>query len=427
MWNKPWKLKEGFVIGGGLVLTGLLLQITSGPVVWSIFSFPVNVVAPIVFLALIIIAYAFRDRVYAFRFSGSYMAAIPALTYAAVLTIIMGLTRQVADDKPAADVLGFTRMLSCWPFVLSYLWMAFILGQVVLKRFFALCGSGHNRCLRRDIPFFLNHLGLFVTMVSATLGHADMQRLKMTVTSDGPEWRAFDDNGQMHELPIAIQLEEFRIDEYPPKLILVDSKTGSSLGGKQAGVLVVDSGFTQGRLGEWTITVDRRLDYATPVMREDTTYYDEWMHTGAVSAVGLTARKSSSPTVASAEVSRSGWVSCGSYMFPEQLLPLDEHTSIAMPQREPQRFVSRVEILTKTNKDIKTDILVNKPFSIDGWKVYQLNYDTRKGRWSDISILELVSDPWLPVVYGGIFMMLLGTVCMFLSFHRESDRASSAS
>lgn len=60
-------------------------------------------------------------------------------------------------------------------------------------------------------------------MVSATLGNADMQRLKMTISGEGPEWRAIDDQGQLHELPVAIQLEDFRIDEYPPKLVLVDN------------------------------------------------------------------------------------------------------------------------------------------------------------------------------------------------------------
>jgi hypothetical protein len=36
------------------------------------------------------------------------------------------------------------------------------------------------------------------------------------------------------------------------------------------------------------------------------------------------------------------------------------------------------------------------------------------GPMSQTSILELVSDPWLPLVYTGIYMMLAGAVCMFL-------------
>ena len=37
----------------------------------------------------------------------------------------------------------------------------------------------HLTSWRRDIPFLLNHLGLFLAMTTATLGNADMQRLRM--------------------------------------------------------------------------------------------------------------------------------------------------------------------------------------------------------------------------------------------------------
>ena len=40
MWSKPWKLKEGFILGGGLLLAGLLLQLAIGPVDWGINYLP---------------------------------------------------------------------------------------------------------------------------------------------------------------------------------------------------------------------------------------------------------------------------------------------------------------------------------------------------------------------------------------------------
>ena len=30
MWAKPWNVKEGFLIGGGLLFTGVLLQVAMG-------------------------------------------------------------------------------------------------------------------------------------------------------------------------------------------------------------------------------------------------------------------------------------------------------------------------------------------------------------------------------------------------------------
>ena len=80
----------------------------------------------------------------------------------------------------------------------------------------------------------------------------------------------------------------------------------------------------------------------------------------------------------------------------------------------PKRFASEIQIQTKSGKMIETTVDVNKPVEVDGWKIYQYGYDTKMGAMSQISILELVSDPWLPLVYTGIYMMLAGVVCMFL-------------
>ena len=425
MWNKPWSLKEGFIIGAGLLVTGLMLQLSVGPVDWQAFAFPVNVITLAVFLALIAVVYALRPRVYGFRYLTTFTAAVPALIYAVILTATMGLTKQLPSgpfmlaEPSLADTVGITRMLSFWPFILIYVWMTLLLGQVIIHRLLHL--HPKRAFWTRDIPFLMNHLGLFITIVTATLGNADMQRLKMTISQDAPEWRAVDDRGEMHELPIAIQLKQFTIDEYPPKLILIDNNTGNAVDGQQAETLLIDSTFTEGQLGDWRIRLVKKLDYAVPVLQEDSTYFEEWMQTGAVSAVCVEADWHPSTPAKRPYLKKSGWITSGSYMFPYQMLKIDQQVSLAMMPREPQRYISRVEILTESGKDIETNILVNKPFSIDGWKIYQLNYNTQKGRWSEISILELVSDPWLPFVYTGIYMMLLGAVLMFILAQRRKE------
>ena len=43
MWKHPWGYKEGFTISAGLVLTGILLQLTTGAVNTDFLQFPVNV------------------------------------------------------------------------------------------------------------------------------------------------------------------------------------------------------------------------------------------------------------------------------------------------------------------------------------------------------------------------------------------------
>ena len=82
---------------------------------------------------------------------------------------------------------------------------------------------------KRFIPSLISHLGLFIFITCGTLGSADMQRLKMYCEVGKPEWRGIDSYQEVHELPIAIELQKFSIDEYPPKLAVFDNKTGKSL------------------------------------------------------------------------------------------------------------------------------------------------------------------------------------------------------
>ena len=68
MFNALWKMREGFVTGAGLILVGLLLQYTAGPIDWSAFAFPVNAIVLAFYLLLLVIIYALRHRVRLFSF-----------------------------------------------------------------------------------------------------------------------------------------------------------------------------------------------------------------------------------------------------------------------------------------------------------------------------------------------------------------------
>ena len=80
---------------------------------------------------------------------------------------------------------------------------------------------------------------------------------------------------------------------------------------------------------------------------------------------------------------------------------------------EVKKFSSDLTIFTKEEGKIDVIIEVNKPFKFKGWEIYQYSYDDTLGKWSNISILELVKDPWLPFIYLGIFMMIGGAFYMF--------------
>ena len=290
MWNKPWTMKEGFIIGGGLIFAGLMLQLSVGPVLWDAFAWPANGLVLSSFFVMLTAMVYLRKKVYAFQWMTTYQAAIPAMVYAVVLTIIMGVTRQQVNGT------WLNNMLSFWPFVLIYVYLTVILGLTIHRRFRRIFrGQG---TMKHDIPFMLNHLGLFIALTTATLGSADIQRVKMITAIGEPEWRAMEQSGAIKEMEIAIELKKFIMETY-------------------------DNGA-------------------------------------------------------------------------------------------PKRFASEIQILTKSGKNIETIVEVNKPYEVDGWKIYQYGYDTQMGAQSQISILELVSDPWLPWVYTGFYMMLAGAALMTL-------------
>ena len=202
MWVKPWNMKEGFLIGGGLLFTGILLQVAIGPIRWELFAWPVNLIVLVLLLVALSVMFALRRRVYAFEWMMHAGAAVPCLVYAATLTILMGLLPQVREG----GMPWLSQMLRFWPFVLIWTWMMIISALAALNHIF--------RWKIKEIPFILNHLGVVVAIVAATLGNADIQSFQMTVFTGEPEWRAVDDAGTLHEPGLAIELHRFTMEEY---------------------------------------------------------------------------------------------------------------------------------------------------------------------------------------------------------------------
>lgn len=403
MWKHPWTYKEGLAIGIGLVLTGILLQVSVGTFSTDFLKFPVNALAGIIYVLIIIILSIQSDKNKVIHWFSGMEASITSIVVFLGLVLVMGLTRQsaVPDSSGVMGFLGFKNMLSAWSFVLVFVYMMTVLGLVTLRRL------KHFRW-KKDIPFVLNHLGLFLTLLAAVLGSADMHRYQMVVGKENPEWRATDDNTKMVEMDLAIQLNEFTIDEYPPKLMLIDNNSGKTLPEKQPVSILIDKQGAVGQLLDWEITVTQILDNSAPVIGKDSVKFVEFYSEGASAAVLVNARNIKNG------ITKTGWVSCGSFLYPYHALKLDDFVSIVMPDREPKRFASDVNVYTKDEKNIHSIIEVNKPLKVNGWKIYQISYDERMGKWSQTSVFELVKDPWIGWVYTGIILLILGAIGLFV-------------
>lgn len=391
MWERPFDYAEYTAIGAGIVIVGFLLQITIGAINWSLLSFPVNLILLLVFMGALAAAHLMRHKVYFFSCIATGKSAVVAIAYIAALTLLMGLLRQ--DGKLLG--LGFSEMLHAWWFVMPFVWFTAILGMAAIKRTFPFHIA--------NIPFMLNHWGLFIALLCATVGNADTQELTMETFLGKPEWRGITNSGAIVELPLAIELHQFSIEQYPAKLMIINNATGNAIPDKKPQFITTDD--PHGTIAEWNIRIIKYLEYAAPV---GNIKYVGWGTDGATDAALVSA------TNATTHRRLEGWVSCGSYMFPFRVLKIDKDYSLVMAEREPKKYVSAVRIYTKDMKIYQDTIQVNKPLNVNGWRIYQLDYNREKGRWSDMSTFKLIKDPWLPAVYAGIFMMMAGAVCLFV-------------
>jgi hypothetical protein len=394
-WTQPWSYREGTIVTSAILLLGFALQAAGGGMVLRVAAFPWNLVAGLVFLALLITAFVLWKKHPAMKGLGGVKAALPAILGFTFLVLLMGFVKQDVEPKSASiKLLGLTHLVKTWPFILINLYLMILLGVVTLKRLtpFSLKNAG----------FFLNHFGLFLVLFSTALGSSDMQRLQMNCYEDQTEWRAVDTSGKTVELPVAIKLLNFNIDEFRPKVTIIDN---------QSGQIVLNKGKNQFEL------LDRNsLDlfgYHVEV--------EQFLETsGKVGDAYFPVNEPGSAPSAKVKVTKdgaeiSGWVCSGSYVNQPEALKLNETHSLVMLPAEPRKFSSELNIQTKSGKQVTTTIEVNRPFQIDGWTIYQLSYNTEMGRWSNLSVLELVRDPWLPLVYLGIFLMMAGAAFLFIT------------
>lgn len=427
MWKKPYSYREGFVIDVGLILVGAMLQLSMGLLDWDIFMWPANIITLAVFVLLSIIIYTRRSKSYFLRFMTTPQAAVPAIVVVVFMTLIMGLTKQASPQSITNDPIGLSRMLSFWPFILTYVWMTAIVGQEAIWQIMHVS--------RHRWPSLLSHVGLFIVLTCGTLGSADMQRLKMYCEQGKPEWRALDAYNNVKHLPIAVQLEKFTIDEYPPKLMVID-KNGVPIPAKKPETLLIDSTFKGGDIQGWHVTIQKRIDNALPaaLVKMGNSIPTEMMRRLRLDSLGQTMNTEGylqTPNAGSAcallvsatkgKTRRQGWVTCGSYQFSYQGLSLDKGMTLVMGQREPKRYSSLVDVYTEDGKNLQTTIEVNHPLTLNGWKIYQLSYNEEMGKWSTLSVFEFVRDPWLPVVYIGILFLALGTGGLLFDTRKKTN------
>ncbi|WP_054714441.1 cytochrome c biogenesis protein ResB [Marinifilum fragile] len=394
LWQTPWGYAESFLIALGLLLIGFLLEFTIQSNSGTSIRYPMNLILGAVFLTFLLVFYRLIRKSNLYYFLSGVPASVGAIAVLTLLVIIMGITPQVSmQEENLITKLSLNQLTTSWPFLFINLYLLVVLALVIVRKSFPF--------RLKNWGFVCSHLGLWITIFAAGLGSGDLMRLKMDLYTNKTEWKAYDNNGNYYELPLAIKLNDFLIEEFNPKLAVVENESGKLYEATKPSMIMIEDEL-ECALHDWNIKIDDFLASSGRVGEK----YHQMYDFGAAPAAKVSVAVNSSDTL-------SGWISCGSFNRPHESLKLDDKYSLLMTVPEPKKFSSKVTIFTPDGQKEEQFLEVNKPQSVNGWKIYQLSYDEKMGKYSNLSVVEVVKDPWQVYVYIGIFMMMIGSIYMF--------------
>lgn len=235
-----------------------------------------------------------------------------------------------------------------------------------------------------------------------------MERYIMHVVEGETEWRVYDNDKNVKELPIAIQLNDFDMDVYPPKIAMINRTSGEILPVEKPEFYQIDNDSKTGNVNGWKVEL---LEYIHQAVRASDSTYKEVPMPGSTPAAKIRVTNQSETI--------EGWVCGGNMSQLYMTLAVNDEQCLVMTEPEPRTYTSDIVAYTEDGKSEAKVIKVNSPLQIGHWTIYQYGYDNAAGRQSSYSSFELVYDRWLLPVYIGIIMMMLGSVMMVWNGKKE--------
>lgn len=393
IWHNPWGYRESIVAVAALCSVGFVLQLAFGSVDFASLRWPVNG-----FIGAIIVMFIAALSVYRSSRFFRWISGIPlSVTLIATMTLL-GIVMGLVPQSRSGEQLGLTAVTTFRPFVLVYSMTLVTLGCVIVRR--------TSRFRTADYAFYLNHIGLWLFLFSAGIGAADVEKHTITVREGETVSSVVGDHGHIYELPLAVRLNDFDIEEYPSRIAVLDRSTGDILPAGRPDWFQLGEAQEAILTGRWMVDVEEYLQEAVRFMGGD---YMEARMPASMPAARVKVRDTTSG------LASSGWVSSGNAAQPAAVLNLGPGHILVMSRPEPKRYISDINVFTPDGRTVHALLEVNKPLRIGNWTIYQSGYDRDAGRLSEWSALELVYDPWLKFVYTGIALLGAGSLCMVWS------------
>lgn len=264
----------------------------------------------------------------------------------------------------------------------------------------------------QNIQFILFHAGFWIALSCGIFGSSDLQRLVVPVE----EGKACNlgytmESDTPRPLPFSVFLHDFSLEEYPPQLLLYDPHSDRLLMDKSKATLEVRKGTT----ASWNGVEVLVLDYMPAALPGET-----GIPQPADRSTGIPYAK---VRITTGATQREAWISTGSPGLRPDAAQLGNLYLIMVPGT-PKSFRSAVTVQDTQGNAVMANLEVNKPVNFKEWKLYQMGYDEKAGRWSKLSLIEVIRDPWLPTVYLGFFMIMAGNILFFWTGIKRKEGAA---
>ncbi|TCD48701.1 cytochrome c biogenesis protein ResB [Chlorobium sp. N1] len=390
----PWQYRESALTAITATAFGFAVQYTLKGTGIDMPQWPLNGVSlALLALATLTIALAFRRRPFV-QWLGGIPLGLSLIIALALISFIGGMVPQGIEGSPLALRLGLHAVFSSWPFAL-------IVGLFLLNIGLSL--------VWRTVPFnignlqfILFHGGFWLALACGVFGRSDLERLIVPVYEGRSSSHGMisGEGRELRRLPFSIHLHDFSIEEYPPEILLYDPAADRFIMDESQTMTEIRRGVAL----TWKGTRVEILDYLPSAMPGA-----DGTPVAAPTAAGI--------PYAMVRITGTGaqpdtWISTGGPGMRPYAAEVGSRYLIMMPG-SPKTYRSAVTIRGLDGSSREALLEVNKPVNFAGWKIYQMGYDEASGRFSTLSLLEAIRDPWLPAVYLGLFMILGGNALFF--------------
>ena len=370
-------------------------------------GWPFNLIFLLLFGGSIVaVALLFRERPMV-SWLGGIPLGLSLIIGIALLSLVGGVLPQ--EEYPAGSIMTVLRlngMFSSWPFALVTLIFLINLGLSLVWKTIPFRAA--------NLQFMLFHGGFWLALSCGLLGNSQLERLVVPIYEGKASNVAYDNKTEkVIHLPFAIFLKDFQIDEYVAQFALYDPQHDVVIEPKSKLMPELHKGVKAEWEGIGSVTV---LDYLPDALPD---------------AKGMPVPVGDKKGVrfAKVRIDENGkisetWISSGSEAL--QIKPLFVPMGgyyIVMADGPPKAFRSNVMLIGDGGERKVATLEVNKPVDMQGWMLYQMGYDEKAGRYSTMSLVEAVRDPWLPAVYLGFFMIMAGNVLYFWKGVKKMEEA----